>query len=377
MLPNEVLFFVAFTTFILTVLLLDLGIFSKKNHVVGFKEAAAWSAVWVMFALIFYVILNFYGEKIHAITNMEELAAVVNRYNPGEVDMSSENFEVAIQLYRNNLAIEFITGYLLEYSLSVDNIFVIILIFSSFGVREKYYKKVLFWGVLGAILMRFTFIFLGSALIYKFNWILYLFGIFLIFTGIKMFIGRDDEEEKIEVDKHPVVKIVSKYFPLYPRFVRERFFVRKNNQWFLTPLFLVVLIVEFTDLIFAVDSVPAVFAVTQDPYIVFFSNIFAIMGLRSMFFFLSNILHFFHYLKVGLSFLMVFIGFKMLAHKWLKIIGFETVYSLYIILFILAVSIIASLIFPPNKKAKASALNGQGYSLSNKKNKESVPEKTS
>jgi tellurite resistance protein TerC len=382
MLTNEILFFAGFTTFILTVLVVDLGVFSKKNHIVGFKEAASWSAVWVMFALIFYVILNFYGDRIHGITNMDELKTIINRYDPGEIDMSSAHYETTIQLYRNNLSVEFLTGYLLEYSLSVDNIFVIILIFSSFGVREKYFKKVLFWGVLGAIVMRFIFIFLGSALIHEFHWILYLFGIFLIFTGIKMFMNRGDDDEKIEVDKHPVVKLVSKYFPLYPRFVKERFFVKKQNQWFLTPLFLVVLIVEFTDLIFAVDSVPAVFAVTQDPYIVFFSNIFAIMGLRSMFFFLSNILHLFHYLKIGLSFLMCFIGFKMLAHDWLKSMGFETVYSLYIILFILSVSIISSLLFPPKKEKRhteeQTQMNGSHVVMTNKpSSQKSITEKTS
>jgi tellurite resistance protein TerC len=349
MLSNEILFFAGFTTFILSVLLLDLGVFSKKDHVVKFKEAAAWSAVWVMFALVFYVLLDFYGEKIHGISNFEQLKENVNLYSPDEIDLIEGNYEASLQLYRTNMAVEFITGYLLEYSLSVDNIFVIILIFSSFGVRQKYFKKVLFWGVLGAIVMRFTFIFVGSALIHEFHWVLYLFGAFLIFTGIKMFLDKNDSDEKIEVDKHPVVRFVSKHFPLYPRFVNQRFFVKKNNQWHLTPLFLVVLIVEFTDLIFAVDSVPAVFAVTQDPYIVFFSNIFAIMGLRSMFFFLSNILPLFHYLKTGLAFLMTFIGIKMIGHSWLKSIGFETVYSLYIILFILSVSIIASLVFPPNK----------------------------
>lgn len=346
MLSNEILFFSAFTVFILTVLLLDLGVFSKKNHVVHFKEAASWSAIWVMFALTFYTLLNFYGERLHGITNFEELSVAVANYAP-EIDLSSNNYEQTVQLYRSNMAVEFITGYLLEYALSIDNIFVIILIFSSFGVRQLYFKKVLFWGVLGAIIMRFIFIFVGSALIHSFHWILYIFGAFLIFTGIKMFLEKDGGDEKIEVDKHPVVKLVSKHFPLYPRFVKERFFVRKNSHWHLTPLFLVVLIVEFTDLIFAVDSVPAVFAVTQDPYIVFFSNIFAIMGLRSMFFFLSNILPLFHYLKVGLAFLMTFIGTKMLAHDWLKSIGFETVYSLYIILFILVTSIVASLLFPP------------------------------
>lgn len=254
------------------------------------------------------------------------------------------------------MSLEFITGYLLEYALSVDNIFVIILIFASFGVRPKYYKKVLFWGVLGAILMRFVFIFVGSALIQRFEWIIYLFGVLLVYQGGKIFF-QGDEDETIDPAKHPVVKFASKYFSVFPRYVYEHFFVKKKGKWLVTPLFVVVLIVEFTDLIFAVDSVPAVFSVTKDPYVVFFSNIFAIMGLRSMFFFLSNIMGLFRFLKYGLGVLLVFIGGKMLAHVPLEEMGFKTVYSLYVILGILAVSILASVIFPEKEKVKEIASN--------------------
>jgi len=211
---------------------------------------------------------------------------------------------------------------------------------------------------LGAVVMRFIFIFLGSALIQQFHWILYIFGGFLIYSGIKIFFDGNDDH--IEPDKHPVVRFVSKYFRVFPRYLGDRFFISKNGKFMITPLFLVVLIIEFTDLLFAVDSVPAVFAVTKDPYVVFFSNIFAIMGLRSMFFFLSNIMHLFHYLKAGLSILLVFIGLKMAVHTYdehlLKEIGFKSHYSLFVILGILAVSIILSLLFPPRKEEKEIAL---------------------
>ena len=345
--PNEFLFFVSFLGFIVSMLLIDLGVFSKSSHVVSFKEASAWSIVWITFALAFYFLLSTHGDLIHGITNSKELDQIVSQY----VDHKSElvgydenNFDKNIQIYRNNLALEFITGWLLEYSLSVDNIFVIIHIFTSFGVKEAFYKKVLMWGILGAVVMRFLFIFLGSALIQQAHWVLYIFGLLLLFSGLKMFFSND--EEKIETEKHPIVKFASRYFLVYPRYVKDRFFIRKTGRIYITPLFVVILIIEFTDLLFAVDSVPAVFAVTKDPYIVFFSNIFAIMGLRSMFFFLSNVMHLFHYLKTGLAFLLTFIGVKMLTAEWLVHIGFKTEYSLYIILAILAISVSASLLFP-------------------------------
>jgi tellurite resistance protein TerC len=347
MFSNEVLFFGGFLLVIGTMLLLDLGLFSKKDHIVKFGEAAGWTVAWIALALVFYVIINTHGDLIHGVHNDAELMVIKDKYAP-QLKMVPGNYEANLMLYRENMSLEFITGYLLEYALSVDNIFVIILIFSSFGVRAKYFKKVLLWGVLGAILMRFVFIFAGSALMQRFDWIIYFFGALLVYQGGKIFF-EGGEDEKIDPAKHPVVRFASKYLPVFPRYVREHFFVLKKGKWLVTPLFIVVLIIEFTDLIFAVDSVPAVFSVTKDPYVVFFSNIFAIMGLRSMFFFLSNIMGLFRFLKYGLGILLVFIGGKMLAHVYLTSIGFETVYSLYVILGILAVSILASLAFPEKK----------------------------
>jgi tellurite resistance protein TerC len=348
---NEIIFFSLFILFVFGMLMLDLGVFSKKNHVISFKEAGAWSAVWIMFTLVFYMILDTHGDLIHGVQNYQDLEIIRNKYAK-HVHLYPGDFEASLQSYRDNMSLEFITGYLVEYALSVDNIFVIILIFTTFGVKQKYYKKVLFWGILGAIVMRFIFIFTGSTLLNKYEWIIYIFGGFLIYTGIKMFINRN-EEDKIETNKHPLIKFVSKYFPVYPKYVNDLFFVKVDQKWSLTPLFLVLLMIEFTDLIFAVDSVPAVFSITKDPFVVFFSNIFAILGLRSMFFFLSNIMHIFHYLKIGLSVLLVFIGVKMIAHSQLEAMGFEITHSLYIILGILAASIILSLVFPKKEEIKA------------------------
>jgi tellurite resistance protein TerC len=355
MFSSEVLFFGGFLLVIGVMLLLDLGVFSGKDHIVKFKEAAAWTAAWIALALAFYLVINTHGDLVHGVDNYQQLETIKSKYAP-HLQLIPGNYEASLEIYRKNMSLEFITGYLLEYALSVDNIFVIILIFASFGVRAKYYKKVLFWGVLGAILMRFVFIFVGSALIQRFEWIIYLFGILLVYQGGKIFF-QGDEDEKIDPAKHPVVKFAAKYLPVFPRYVYEHFFVKKQGKWLVTPLFVVVLIVEFTDLIFAVDSVPAVFSVTKDPYVVFFSNIFAIMGLRSMFFFLSNIMGLFRFLKYGLGVLLVFIGGKMLAHKPLEEMGFQTVYSLYVILGILAISILASVIFPEKKEVKEIASN--------------------
>jgi tellurite resistance protein TerC len=355
MFSSEVLFFGSFLLVIGVMLLLDLGVFNGKDHVVKFKEAAAWTAAWILLALVFYVVINTHGDLVHGVENYQELEVIRSKYAP-HLELIPGNFEGSLEIYRKNMSLEFITGYLLEYALSVDNIFVIILIFASFGVREKYYKKVLFWGVLGAILMRFVFIFVGSALIQRFEWIIYLFGLLLVYQGGKIFF-QGAEDEKIDPAKHPVVKFASKYLPVFPRYVYEHFFVKKKGKWMVTPLFVVVLIIEFTDLIFAVDSVPAVFSVTKDPYVVFFSNIFAIMGLRSMFFFLSNIMGLFRFLKYGLGVLLVFIGGKMLAHVQLEAIGFETIYSLYVILGILVISILASVIFPEKKEPKVIVSN--------------------
>lgn len=344
---NELLFIGGFLLFIVLILALDLGLFSKREHTISLKQAAIMSFVMVVLALSFYLLLVLEGHQLHGINSYEKLAQIVEAHKH-PITLIPGNFEESLRIYKNNLGIEFLTGYVIEYALSVDNIFVIVLIFSAFAVPEKYYHRVLFWGILGAIIMRFIFIFVGAALINQFGWILYVFGAFLVFTGIKMFLNRNDEE-KIDPANHPVVKFASKFFKIHPKYEGKKFFHKVNGKRLLTPLFLVLLIVEFTDLIFAVDSIPAIFAVTKDAYVVFFSNIFAIMGLRSMFFLLVNIIHKFHYLKTGLAFLLTFIGVKMLAHSYLKAWGFTTEHSLLIIVFIITASIVASLAFPKKK----------------------------
>ncbi|WP_421944913.1 TerC/Alx family metal homeostasis membrane protein [Pedobacter sp.] len=341
---NELLFSLGFLLFIVLILALDLGLFSKKEHVVSLKQAGIMSLIMVGLALGFYFLLLTEGHQLHGIEDFNRLQYIVTKHQH-HIKLIPDDFPQSLAVYRQNLGLEFLTGYVIEYALSVDNIFVIVLIFSAFAVEEKYYHRVLFWGILGAIIMRFIFIFVGAALITKFAWILYIFGAFLVFTGIKMFFSKE-EDDKIDTQNHPVVKWASKIFAIHPKYEGKNFFVKINHKRMVTPLFLVLLIVEFTDLLFAVDSIPAIFAVTKDPYIVFFSNIFAIMGLRSMFFLLVNIIHKFHYLKTGLAFLLAFIGVKMLGHVYLEKWGFTTEHSLIIILSILVISVVASLVFP-------------------------------
>ncbi|RCH55461.1 TerC family protein [Mucilaginibacter hurinus] len=344
---NELMFIIGFIIFIALMLAIDLGLFAKQDKPVSVKQAGIMSAVWVSLALGFYVLITQYGHLLHQIEDFKHLQEI-NTEHLHKLELNPADYEGSLKTYRKNLGLEFITGYVVEYALSVDNIFVMVLIFSAFSVEPKYYHKVLLWGILGAVIMRFIFIFLGSALIDQFHWILYIFGVFLVYTGVMMFINRK-QEDKIDPENHPVVKFASKYFSVHPHFEGGRFFVKRDGKKLITPLFLVVLIIEFTDLIFAVDSIPAIFSVTKDPYIVFFSNIFAILGLRSMFFLLVNIIEKFHYLKVGLAVLLVFIGVKMLAGHYIQQIGFTTVHSLIIIVGILAGSIIASLLFPKAK----------------------------
>jgi tellurite resistance protein TerC len=309
------------------------------------------SAVWVSFALVFYGLIFQYGHLLHRIDSFARLQEI-NTDHLHRLKLNAQDFAGSLNLYRKNLALEFITGYVVEYALSVDNIFVMVLIFSAFGVQSRYYHKVLLWGIIGAVIMRFLFIFVGAALIEQFHWILYLFGAFLVYTGIAMFVNRN-QEEKIDTEKHPVIKLASRIFAVHPRFEGGKFFIKLDGKKYITPLFLVLLIIEFTDLIFAVDSIPAIFSITKDPYIVFFSNIFAIMGLRSMFFLLVNIIEKFHYLKIGLAALLAFIGLKMLLANYVEKIGLTTLNSLLIILGILVISVVASLIFP-KKKHKAA-----------------------
>jgi tellurite resistance protein TerC len=341
---SESIFVLVFIGFVFFMLAIDLGLFSKADKPVGIKRAAIMSVVWITLALCFDFTIYKYGQYLHHITSFSSLQAINSTYFH-HLTLNPNNYWGSLQVYRKNLALEFITGYTVEYALSVDNIFVIILVFGAFGVDPKHYHKVLFWGIIGAIMMRFGFIFIGTTLISHFNWILYLFGAFLVYTGVTMFIKRNDEEQ-IDTEKHIVVKFASRYFSVSPKFSGNKFFIKVDKRNFITPLFLVLLIIEFTDLVFAVDSIPAVFSVTKDPYIVFFSNIFAILGLRSMFFLLINIIHKFHFLKIGLAGLLVFIGLKMLAAKYLEMLGLNTTGSLYIIVGILSVSVIASLAFP-------------------------------
>ncbi len=347
---NEISFFTVFLIFILGVLLLDLGVFTKNNHKVGLMEALIWSVVWIGLSITFYFFIIHWGYLIHGIENLEELQERIVKYKH-PIIIEGLGLQEALVLYEKNLALEYLTGYLIEKSLSVDNIFVIILIFYAFGVEEIYYKRVLIWGIIGAVVMRFIFIFTGAALVARFEWILLVFGAFLVFTGIKLFLDRH-KEGKIEPEKHPIVRFASKYFNVYKSYVGHKFFIKVDGKRYITPLFIVLLVIEFSDVIFAVDSIPAIFAISKDPYIIFFSNIFAILGLRALFFLLANVLNKFHYLKMGLSVLLIFIGIKMLVHDFLSEAGFTTVHSLYVILGILLISILASILFPPKTVAQ-------------------------
>jgi tellurite resistance protein TerC len=297
---------VGFNVFVLAMLALDLGVFHRKAHVVSLKESLTWTVVWIGLSLVFNVAVWHYAGS--------------------------------------QKALEFFTGYLIEKSLSVDNIFVFALLFSYFAVPPLYQHQVLFWGVFGALIMRAIMIVLGTALIAKFAWIIYVFGGFLIITGIKMILKR---EEKIHPERNPVVKWFKRLMPVTPDYRGDRFFVRENGVCMATPLFVVLLLVEFSDLIFAVDSIPAIFAVTNDPFIVYTSNVFAILGLRSLYFALESVMDKFHYLKIGLGMVLTFVGVKMiLAHTTWKI---DTLVSLGIIALILAASVVLSLIRPKRK----------------------------
>ena len=300
---------IGFNVFVLAMLALDLGVFHKKCHVVTFKESITWTAVWVALAMMFN-------------------AWLWTTYGPQK-------------------GLEFFTGYVIEKSLSVDNVFVWAMLFTYFAVPALYQHKILFWGVIGALIMRAGMIFLGAALITEFAWIIYIFGAFLILTGLKMIFKK---EEEIHPENNPVVRWFKRFMPVTPEFRGEKFFVRENGIRMATPLFVVLILVELTDLIFAVDSIPAIFAVTKDPFIVYTSNVFAILGLRSLFFALSGVMDKFHYLKIGLGVVLTFVGVKMiLAHTEYKI---DTVVSLGVIVSILATSVVASLLKP---KAMAGA----------------------
>jgi tellurite resistance protein TerC len=299
---------ISFNVFIVAMLALDLGLFHRTTHVVKLREALLWTLVWVTLALVFNGWL--YVEK-----------------GP-------------------RIALEFFTGYLIEKSLSVDNVFVFALLFSYFSVPPLYQHKVLFWGVLGALLMRGVLIGAGAMLITQFAWILYVFGVFLIVTGVRMAFKK---EEEIHPEQNPVVRLFKKLYPVSHEYHGDRFFAKVDGRHFATPLMVVLVCVEVTDVIFAVDSIPAIFSVTQDPFIVYTSNVFAILGLRSLYFALSGVMHLFRFLKVGLGLVLAFVGVKMLlAHTAWKI---DTLVSLGVVAGVLVVAMGASVLWKEKPRA--------------------------
>ena len=275
-----IIFFSCFLLIVGILLALDLGVFHKKDHLITFKEAAIWTGIWIGFSLLFYLFILFKAEWIHGAFSLEQIQ-MLNVKHGHDLNLVGATYEEALQMYRHAMSMEYITGYLLEKSLSLDNIFVMLMIFISFSVDKKYYHRVLFYGILGAIVLRFIFIFAAAALIQKFTWILLIFGGILIFSGIKMFVERN-KKETIDVENHPAVKFLAKRKLATTQFDGHNFFSKIDGRWLCTPLFVVLIVIEFSDLIFAFDSIPAIFSVTQDPFVVFCSNIFAILGLRSL-----------------------------------------------------------------------------------------------
>lgn len=340
------LFFGIFMLFIIFMLAMDLGVFHKKDHEIGMKEAGVWTGIWVALSMILAIIIRFHAEWIHGIGSMEELLAYAAGTSLENMLDPARDFAYNLNIYRKELTSQYLAGYFLEESLSIDNIFVMIMIFVSFGIDKRYYHRVLFWGILGAIVLRFIFIFALGAVVEKFSWVLAIFGIVLIYSGIKMF--RNNDDETIDTEKHPMVRFCSRYFRATPKMDGHNFFTKIDGKNYITPLFIVLMVIEFSDIIFAVDSIPAVFSVTTDTFIVYFSNIFAIMGLRSLFFLLSGVKDMFWLLSYGLGLLLCFIGVKMILGEFTAIhIGTTT--SLCVILGILVSSILFSILFPKKK----------------------------
>ncbi len=303
---NEGTLWIGFNVFVLLMLVLDLGVFHRKATVITVKEALTWTAVWIFLAFLFNVFVF---------------------YQLGE-----------------EKAFEFFTGYLIEKSLSVDNIFVIILIFSFFNVPAAYQHKVLFWGILGALVMRVCFILAGVELIHKFHWLIYIFGGFLVFTGIRILTQGD---LKLDPEKNPIVKFVRKIFRVTPDFEGDKFFIKRDNILWATPLFVVVVLIEATDLIFAVDSIPAILAVSEDSFIVYTSNVFAILGLRSLYFALAGMEKYFTHLKYGLSAILIFVGVKMCIADFYKV---PIEISLAFIILTLAIAVLTSMVMQRNDR---------------------------
>jgi tellurite resistance protein TerC len=330
--------------------MIDLLVVGRNSHIVSTKEALGWSSIWFALSMGFYVFLKYYGHMLHGIETPAELSEIITKYAPG-LKFNSSDFEGMLAEYRNNMSMSYLAGYFIEQTLSIDNVFVILLILQGYSVPQKNYKTVLFWGVLGAIILRFIFIFAGAALIHKFAWILYVFGAFLVFQGAKILFKKDETES----DPHdsPIVKFLSRYLNISKDYHGDKFAYNYNKKVYFTPLMIVVVLVEFTDVIFALDSIPAVFSVSLDPFVVFFSNIFAIIGLRSLFFLLANMVNKFRFLNVGVSVLLMFVGVKLLAHHWLDEIGFKSSYSLYFIAATLVLSVLFSIWFPEKETTEA------------------------
>jgi tellurite resistance protein TerC len=317
-----ILVWAGFLVFVLGMLALDLGVFHRKAHEVKIKEALIWSAIWIGLALLFNLGLYFFWDKLQP----------GSAYTPKEASLA------------------FLTGYVVEKALSIDNIFVFLMVFSFFNVPSEYQHRVLFWGILGALIFRSIFIALGATLIQSFSWMILLFGAFLIITGVKMIWLKD---RKIDPDKNPVVRGLRKILPVTPDYVGQKFFTKIDGKLLATPLLVALIFVEFTDILFAVDSIPAIFAVTKQPFIVFTSNVFAILGLRALFFALAGLMDLFHYLGYALAGILVFVGGKMVwtyyQHSWggFPDYKFPIGISLSIILGILVLAIAISMLKPP------------------------------
>lgn len=344
----EIISLVVFLVFIAGILMIDLVLVGRKVHIISTREALIWSIIWISMGVLFYLVLYYFGHILHGISSKEKLLEIAQLYNP-YLEFKSNIYEEMLREYQHAQAINYLSGYFIEKTLSIDNIFVMMMILTGFAVPQKDYKLILFWGIFGAIILRFIFIFAGVAIIHKFEWILLIFGAFLLFQGFKILI----EKEKKEKDPKDsiLVKWVSRHVNISTGYDRDKFWFKENGKLIFTPLFLVLIMIEFSDLIFAFDSIPAIFAVSRDPYIVFFSNVFAILGLRSLFFLLANLVTKFRFLKPGVALLLVFVGIKLLFHKYLKEWGFQPEYSLYIIGIILMLSVVLSIIFPRKTEA--------------------------
>lgn len=330
-------FYAGFTLLVIGLLALDLGVFHRKAHAVGMREAGLWVCVWVSLAMLFN--FGLYHYALWRFPQVEELMAI-SGFDPAQA--------------AKQVALEFLTGYILEESLSVDNMFVFVVVFRYFAIPRELQHRVLFFGILGALVFRGAFIAIGSVLI-QFQWMMILFGLFLIFTGVKMMLSSDED---VHPEKNFILKLFRRHVPVTTRIEGPRFFVIENGRRMATPLLVCLIFLEMTDILFAVDSVPAIFAVTREPLIVYTSNVFAILGLRSLFFLLAGAVHLFHFLKYGLSVVLIFVGLKMV---WLnQLFGghFPITWSLAIILGVIAASIVLSLLFPKKTPVDNNDLGG-------------------